>query len=78
MPTIGLTGTTGIGITKQIAADRRGRGYHRIGCGAIRIEPGNLCLRKTAWWGWEDSNLQPNGHEQLALIAVGIGKADSR
>ena len=24
--------------------------------GAIRTEPGNLCLRKTAWWGWEDSN----------------------
>ena len=23
---------------------------------AIRIEPGNLCLRETAWWGWEDSN----------------------
>ena len=23
---------------------------------AIRNEPGNLCLRKTAWWGWEDSN----------------------
>jgi hypothetical protein len=24
--------------------------------GAIRTEPGNLRLRKTAWWGWEDSN----------------------
>ena len=21
--------------------------------GAIRTEPGNLCLRETAWWGWE-------------------------
>jgi hypothetical protein len=30
--------------------------------GVIRNEPGNLCLRKTAWWGWEDSNLQPNGY----------------
>jgi hypothetical protein len=28
--------------------------------GAICTTPGNLCLRKTAWWGWEDSNLQPN------------------
>jgi ABC-type uncharacterized transport system substrate-binding protein len=24
--------------------------------GAIRTEPGNLRLRRTAWWGWEDSN----------------------
>jgi hypothetical protein len=30
--------------------------------GAICTTPGNLCLRKTAWWGWEDSNLQPNGY----------------
>src|SRR5689334_20247180 len=28
--------------------------------GAIRTEPGNPRLRRTAWWGWEDSNLQPN------------------
>jgi YVTN family beta-propeller protein len=28
---------------------------------AIRTQPENLCLCKTAWWGWEDSNLQPNG-----------------
>src|SRR6516164_3749099 len=34
--------------------------------GAIRIEPGNLCLRKTAWWGWEDSNFQPNDYQLLA------------
>src|SRR6516225_4565676 len=33
---------------------------------AIRIEPGNLCLRKTAWWGWEDSNFQPNDYQLLA------------
>jgi hypothetical protein len=25
-------------------------------------EPGNLCLRRTAWWGWEDSNFQPNDY----------------
>jgi len=30
--------------------------------GAIRTEPGNLRLRRTAWWGWEDSNFQPNGY----------------
>ena len=35
--------------------------------GAIRNEPGNLCLRKTAWWGWEDSNLQPNDYQPPAL-----------
>ena len=28
--------------------------------GAIRTDSGNPHLRKTAWWGWEDSNLQPN------------------
>jgi hypothetical protein len=26
--------------------------------------PGNLCFRGTAWWGWEDSNLQPSGYRQ--------------
>jgi hypothetical protein len=26
--------------------------------------PGNLCLYGTAWWGWEDSNLQPSGYCQ--------------
>jgi hypothetical protein len=25
-------------------------------CGALRKKPGNLCLHRTAWWGWEDSN----------------------
>jgi Methylene-tetrahydromethanopterin dehydrogenase, N-terminal len=27
--------------------------------GAICTTPGNLCLYRTAWWSWEDSNLQP-------------------
>jgi hypothetical protein len=27
--------------------------------GAIRNEPGNLCLRETAWWAREDSNYVP-------------------
>jgi hypothetical protein len=35
--------------------------------GAIRTEPGNLRLRRTAWWGWEDSNFQPNDYQSLAL-----------
>jgi hypothetical protein len=35
--------------------------------GAIRTEPGNPCLRRTAWWGWEDSNFQPNDYQSLAL-----------
>jgi hypothetical protein len=33
---------------------------------AIRTEPGNLRLRRTAWWGWEDSNFQPNDYQLLA------------
>ena len=35
--------------------------------GAIRNEPGNLCLRKTAWWGWEDLNLQPNDYQRILV-----------
>ena len=33
----------------------------------IRIELGNLRLCRTAWWGWEDSNLQPNDYQPPAL-----------
>jgi hypothetical protein len=33
----------------------------------IRAQPRNLCLCKTAWWGWEDSNFQPNDYQPLAL-----------
>ena len=35
--------------------------------GAIRSEPGILRLRRTAWWGWEDSNFQPNDYQPLEL-----------
>jgi hypothetical protein len=35
--------------------------------GAICTTPGNLCLYGTAWWGWEDSNFQPNDYQSLAL-----------
>src|SRR5438094_7897026 len=28
--------------------------------GSIRPPPGNLRNPETAWWGWEDSNLQPD------------------
>ena len=35
--------------------------------GAIRTDPGNPHLRRTAWWGWEDSNLQPNNYQPLEL-----------
>jgi signal transduction histidine kinase len=27
-------------------------------------------LRKTAWWGWEDSNFQPNDYQPLADNAI--------
>ena len=33
----------------------------------VASEPGNLCLRKTAWWAREDSNLQPNDYQPPAL-----------
>ena len=35
--------------------------------GAFCTTPGNLCLRETAWWGWEDSNPQPNDYQPRAL-----------
>jgi hypothetical protein len=35
--------------------------------GAICTTPRNLCLYGTAWWGWEDSNFQPNDYQPLAL-----------
>jgi hypothetical protein len=35
--------------------------------GAFRTEPGNPRLRRTAWWGWEDSNFQPNDYQPPAL-----------
>jgi hypothetical protein len=35
--------------------------------GAICTTPGNLCLYGTAWWGWEDSNFEPNDYQLLAL-----------
>ena len=34
--------------------------------GHTREEAGNLHLHKTAWWGWEDSNFQPNDYQLLA------------
>jgi hypothetical protein len=33
---------------------------------AICTEPGNPRLLRTAWWGWEDSNFQPNGYRPVA------------
>jgi hypothetical protein len=33
--------------------------------GAICTTPGNLCLYRTAWWGSEDSNCQPNDYQPL-------------
>ena len=44
--------------------------------GAIRNEPGNLCLRKTAWWGSEDSNFQPNDYQPLSLSEQRAGLGD--
>jgi hypothetical protein len=42
--------------------------------GAICTTPGNLCLRETAWWGWEDSNLQPSDYQPLAPAGPISGK----
>jgi hypothetical protein len=50
-----------------------GRVQRQNGCtnrrqfGAIRTGPGNLRLRRTAWWGRKDSNFQPNDYQPLAL-----------
>src|SRR5205814_751845 len=30
---------------------------------AIRQRPGNVGSHRTAWWGWKDSNLQPDRYE---------------
>jgi hypothetical protein len=30
-------------------------------------QAGNLRLHKTAWWGWEDSNFQPNDYQPPEL-----------
>jgi hypothetical protein len=45
--------------------------------GAICTTPGNLCLHETAWWGWEDSNFQPNDYQLPALSnrSVSISRA---
>jgi hypothetical protein len=48
--------------------------------GAIRTEPGNLRLRRTAWWGWEDSNFQPNDYLRgcirfIMLLCAGLALA---
>ena len=59
-----------IASTKPREVDRLQRQNARTNprqFGAIRNEPGNLCLRETAWWGWEDSNLQPIDYQSLAL-----------
>jgi hypothetical protein len=45
----------------QLLNVRRTKTHH---FGAICTTPGNLCLYGTAWWGWEDSNLQPSGYRQ--------------
>src|SRR5881275_2832707 len=34
---------------------------------AMRESPGNLLKRRTAWWGWKDSNLQPDCYELEGL-----------
>jgi hypothetical protein len=55
----------GIEIAQRIGhtqRDQRGEALSKI-----RNEPGNLCLRETAWWGWEDSNFQPNDYQPPAL-----------
>jgi hypothetical protein len=50
---------------KRLAASRCCTNRRQFG--AICTEPGNPRLRRTAWWGWEDSNFQPNDYQPLAL-----------
>jgi Protein of unknown function (DUF2933) len=40
------------------------------GSGLFVLNWENLRLRKTAWWGWEDSNFQPNDYQLLASGAA--------
>jgi hypothetical protein len=44
-----------------------GRLQRQNACTDRRQLPGNLRLRRTAWWGWEDSNLKPNDYQPPAL-----------
>jgi hypothetical protein len=62
---IGLSPTGVSSSTKRIRSPRDRRQNARTNLrqfGAFHKEPGNLCLMATAWWGWEDSNFQPNGY----------------
>ena len=43
---------------------RRARAPHQFG--AICEEPGNLRWAASAWWAWQDSNLQPNRYERTS------------
>ena len=36
------------------------------GSGLFALNWENLRLRKTAWWGWEDSNFRPSDYPLLA------------
>ena len=33
------------------------------------LSPGNLAVRKSAWWARQDSNLQPDRYERSALTS---------
>ena len=52
-------------IQPIVSRDKTPRENHQFG--AICTTPGNLCLYGTAWWGWEDSNFQPNDYQPRAL-----------
>jgi hypothetical protein len=75
--------------TRKGAADQGPLRSTRANCWCTawsfrRIIAGNLCLRKTAWWGREDSNCVPStqsvelprrGTEQAALLFNGDADA---
>jgi hypothetical protein len=61
-------------LEKQAAAYRklaanRAKEYNlgRSPLSTQRVRQGNLSLHETAWWGWEDSNFQPNDYQPPAL-----------
>jgi hypothetical protein len=48
--------------------------------GSFYENSGNLSSRKTAWWGWEDSNFQPNDYLRgcirfIMLLCAGLALA---
>jgi hypothetical protein len=77
LTTVSVSGKRDSEGQRQLAQNRlqAGKGLHgdrNADVGARQLRPflksqGNLAVRKSAWWGWKDSNLQPGGYELEGL-----------